>query len=135
MWWPTADIGREAQERRIQPWCPGSAPLRSSWAAKPSPPGSSRSLLSLLLLLGLHLQSLSPPDKPAAPAGGAEPGGEGSFGKEVGEGGGAALRQREAPIHAPALSKQGGSSRKGWTRRHAAGAKFGRSSWRYKDAP
>lgn len=33
--WLRADLGREAQERRIQPWCPGSASLRSSWAAKP----------------------------------------------------------------------------------------------------
>lgn len=117
MLWLIADKGREAQEWGIQSSCPGSVSPFYSWAAKP--------FLSPWILA--YKWDFSPPDKPAAPTGGAELRSRSKRGwaqrkEKALQGGGSrrgSSRQswREALIHAllGSPSKQGRNIRNSWT--------------------
>lgn len=113
-WWLIADKGRGAQEWGMQSSCPRCY----SWAAK-------RFLSSWV---SAYKWKSSPPDKPAAPAGGAELRSSGKRGwaprqEEVLQGGGSrrgsSNPSEERLSFMPCWPQHGGSLRKGWTCRHA----------------
>lgn len=132
MLWLIADKGREAQEWGIQSSCPGSVSPFYSWAAK----------LFLSPWILAYKWDSSPPDKPAAPSGGAELRSTGKRGwaqrkEKALQGGGSrrgSSRQswREALIHAllGSPSKQGRNIRNSWTT-DTYRRKFCISSWKY----